>query len=763
MYEYDSAAAEESVASANNAVSSLQSVPADMNSAASLAASVQVSGLEFLSDGSYASTIEIISNYPGIIIGMISQAERDMIIECVQNGDMSRLVQYVNENKISTQALIEYSKEYMLDIMNSGNIDSYSIGFAQIGGDNARYANLNSALKAQGFSDEFIYNLSNEFCKNNINNDVYYKKEGVVTTAMAFQGMLSLFKLTLGYSFTEYDQPRNGFYFTSGDPNSPVLSAIDCCNYTDWLARCVGIDISGGGVPSKHIYCADGITPSDQILAGKDSEYFKKGEGGDYLIRVVGNEQHIRMIIANDGNGYYYIEDGSTSKIRYESYQSLGDTGYSVTNTDAMFRNTSPTFPNDMIKYDENGNYSYSYKYAYEEQKTQVFANPYWIINQPNINLTQAEQESLLRQYNERNKNPNFTGIELDPSLIYKTSLDQNVDGIPTSMGNGEYSNSSDINGTSPSESHLTAPMGHIDGPEAYETWYDLDMNTVVNNMEKNYGYTNVSASIRSDGVKVISGTAPDGTTFSNLVMVAADVRHDIANPNGTYERGQIVDTTLGKGIVVDACELAIEKRENNQGIHFDLATAWRTEPYASRAYSKDNYGSLNQNVVNVGNKTNSSSNSNTVNAVNVSNSSTPTPNYTYSPSSSGSSSSESTTPNYSSGSSSSSTIVTPPTSNIDTSITNILPTNKFSEALPQLSSGNLGPMEISGSSVSYEVFGVNNSTYGDYVQSLLDNGYVMSSDGSYVKGNYQVFTTITQDGNMSIKLIDISNNSINV
>ena len=47
MYEYDNVAAEESVTSANNAVSSLQSVPADMNTASSLAASVQVSGLEF--------------------------------------------------------------------------------------------------------------------------------------------------------------------------------------------------------------------------------------------------------------------------------------------------------------------------------------------------------------------------------------------------------------------------------------------------------------------------------------------------------------------------------------------------------------------------------------------------------------------------------------------------------------------------------------------------------------------------------------------
>ena len=167
-----------------------------------------------------------------------------------------------------------------------------------------------------------------------------------------------------------------------------------------------------------------------------------------------------------------------------------------------------------------------------------------------------------------------------------------------------------------------------------------------------------------------------------------------------------------------------------------------------------------------MGNKTNSSSNSNTVNAVNLSNSSTPTPNYTYRPSGSNSSSTGSSTPNYSSGSNSSSTpsysndssnssssSVTSPSTDLGDKITNILPTNKFSDALPQLSSGKLGPMEISSNSVNYELFNVNNSTYGDYVQSLLDNGYVMSSDGSYIKGNYQVITTITQDGNMSIKL----------
>ena len=35
MYEYDNVAAEESVASANNAVSALETVPSDMNTAAS--------------------------------------------------------------------------------------------------------------------------------------------------------------------------------------------------------------------------------------------------------------------------------------------------------------------------------------------------------------------------------------------------------------------------------------------------------------------------------------------------------------------------------------------------------------------------------------------------------------------------------------------------------------------------------------------------------------------------------------------------------
>ena len=433
MYEYDNVAAEESVASANNAVSALQTVPSDMNRAASLAASVNVSGLEFLSDGSYASTIDIISNYPGIIIGMISQAERDMIIECVQNGDMGRLVQYVNEGKISTQALIEYSKEYMLDIMNSGNANAYNDGFEHIGGDYSRYGTLNKALQAKGFSDEFINNLSSEFCKNLINNNLMFTKEGAVTHTIAFQGFLAMLGLSLGYKHTQYEGAANGFYFTTGETNSPVLSAIDCCNYTDWLVRCAGIDVGAGGVGEKFLYFNDGITPSEQIKANKDAEYFKKGELGDFLIKIKGHDVHIQMIVANDGNGYFYATDGDKSKgsvIEYKTYTELGEE-YTVSNTDAMFRNTSTVHHAGVVEYDKNGNYAYNGNYAHYEKQTEVFVNPYWIINQPNINLTEQEKESLLRQYNERNQNPNFTGIELDSYKINKTNLYDDAEVVP--------------------------------------------------------------------------------------------------------------------------------------------------------------------------------------------------------------------------------------------------------------------------------------------------------------------------------------------
>ena len=374
-------------------------------------------------------------------------------------------------------------------------------------------------------------------------------------------------------------------------------------------------------------------------------------------------------------------------------------------------------------------------------------------------------------------------------SVLLKTDISEDLN-ADTASNTTNISNTSNTSNISTSGARLTAPMGHIDGPEAYETWYDLGMNTVVENMEKKYGYTNVKASIRSDGVKVLSGTAPDGTTFKDLVMVAADVRHETANPKGTYERGQFVNTTLGKGIVVDACRLAITKRENNKGNHFDIATAWHTQPYQAQAYSKNNNVQLGESVNSVNDvtsnnnveayKLNSSTDTNTSNSNSVSgstvntsktSSSENTPNYTFTTQSNSSSSnsssnlgsSVSSTPSYSKGSSSTSNKnnsssssnieVNTPSGNLGTTVNNILLNNKFSDALPPITSGNLGSVEIGQNSINYELYNISDYTYSDYVKALIDKGYTMTDYGKFIKDNYEVITTITQDGNMSIKL----------
>ena len=152
------------------------------------------------------------------------------------------------------------------------------------------------------------------------------------------------------------------------------------------------------------------------------------------------------MIVANDGNGYFYATDGDKSKgsvIEYKTYTELGEE-YTVSNTDAVFRNTSPVHRGGVVEYDKNGNYAYNGNYAHYEKQTEVFVNPNWIINQPNINLTEEEKESLIRQYNERNKNPNFIDIESNSSEQGKSNLDGVVETVPIFDENWEIVGSSD-------------------------------------------------------------------------------------------------------------------------------------------------------------------------------------------------------------------------------------------------------------------------------------------------------------------------------
>lgn len=95
----------------------------------------------------------------------------------------------------------------------------------------------------------------------------------------------------------------------------------------------------------------------------------------------------------------------------------------------------------------------------------------------------------------------------------------------------------------------LTRSLGRVDGVSEVETWYNLPMDLVIENMRKRgYSEADYPYYIRSDGVKM----------FGDFVIVAADLNK--------YPRGSVVYTTLGQGMVLDT-------GEDLDG--FDIAVIW--------------------------------------------------------------------------------------------------------------------------------------------------------------------------------------------
>ena len=87
-------------------------------------------------------------------------------------------------------------------------------------------------------------------------------------------------------------------------------------------------------------------------------------------------------------------------------------------------------------------------------------------------------------------------------------------------------------------------------GPNGKETYYNLNMNKIVDAM-KRLG-VNSEYWVRNDGVKM----------YGDYIMCAADL--------SVYPRGSIVETSLGTGIVCDTGAFV-----KSTGIVLDIATAW--------------------------------------------------------------------------------------------------------------------------------------------------------------------------------------------
>lgn len=96
-----------------------------------------------------------------------------------------------------------------------------------------------------------------------------------------------------------------------------------------------------------------------------------------------------------------------------------------------------------------------------------------------------------------------------------------------------------------PMESHLTRSGGVFYGPSGKETYYNLNMSLCIE-MMKAMGY-NYDVWTRYDGAKM----------YGRYVMIAANVH--------IYPKGTILQTSMGKGIVVDHCVAG----------NIDIAVTW--------------------------------------------------------------------------------------------------------------------------------------------------------------------------------------------
>lgn len=119
---------------------------------------------------------------------------------------------------------------------------------------------------------------------------------------------------------------------------------------------------------------------------------------------------------------------------------------------------------------------------------------------------------------------------------------------------------------------YLTAPAGFIkytgaDGRLTKETWCNLNPNNLAKLMREDHGIE-LDYWIREDGVYM----------YGDYVMVAADIPHmDGTQQEAEYRKGDLVQTSLGTGMVVDLCGMAESTRKGNTEVDvwYDIYTAW--------------------------------------------------------------------------------------------------------------------------------------------------------------------------------------------
>lgn len=417
-FKFDPSAVGEALNAAQKAVTDAGEVKSNMSSASAYTGKVQNVDLSFLSDGSYADTLDVVDGYDVTVLEMRESALQAMFS---QEGFQSELVQWVNEDKITMQEFVAISNEYMRYLLKTDPNYYNSLRATPIGQSPAVVLAREFGITDSKEQHAFIQKINLGFSEYLIDNNLMYTGEGVVEFLNSYNGMFAMFGYRMGYENKEFDQSMQGFYLGT---RNQYLPNIDCCNLYDWACRAVGLDVYAYGAGTHYFYGADVVgypnsTPENQYRATYKDDYFYNAKVGDIMETAYdANAGHLRIIIGKDANGYYTVENGSNMKYAYYTFEQLKNTNYHISNMDAVYRNTSNA---NRTVAEIEGDKFYSFLANSEYVADQIRRNPEGsLFITPDayvqeLGLSQEYVAKLIKQYNSRNQRPNSqTIVELD-------------------------------------------------------------------------------------------------------------------------------------------------------------------------------------------------------------------------------------------------------------------------------------------------------------------------------------------------------------
>lgn len=289
-------------------------------------------------------------------------------------------------------------------------------------------------------------------------------------------------------------------------------------------------------------------------------------------IAVSGITEDGKLILKDpNGNNYEssdFLKNGYSNGFDMEDIASCGGDFYIFSSDNEVQNQTSSMKPNSVILSDINEKLTgtvesdlYNTINELKEENKNIT-----ISNEKNTDIQNVSIENSIEDIEEKNL------IESADSEIYY-SKSQASQQIKTKWDSG----------------YLTARKGFIDyhtndGTHYSETWCPLEVNGLVQNIRK-YEGINYEQWTREDGVQM----------YGPYVMVAADVKQreewSGGRENAKYEYGDIVETSLGTGIVIDYCERSENTRiaTNGEQTHFDIYTKWHDGgKYGEIGYSEE-------------------------------------------------------------------------------------------------------------------------------------------------------------------------------